>query len=98
MVFIRADDLDGTTANVKPVAFNLDGIDYEIDLSPEHAAALRNTLSRYAKRAREVDQPPVPISPTRIIRDWANVHGYNVSDRGKIPVMVVEAFKLAHSG
>ncbi len=33
---------------------------------------------------------------TRAIREWANANGYEVSDRGRIPAAVVEAFDAAH--
>lgn len=33
---------------------------------------------------------------TRAIRDWANSNGYEVSNRGRIPDQVVEAFEAAH--
>ena len=52
------DDLDGGRAD-ETVRFALDGVEYEIDLSVEHAAALRDTLAVYighahrpARRAR----------------------------------------------
>ncbi|KQU28420.1 MULTISPECIES: histone-like nucleoid-structuring protein Lsr2 [unclassified Rhodococcus (in: high G+C Gram-positive bacteria)] len=34
---------------------------------------------------------------TRAIREWANANGYEVSDRGRIPAAVVEAFDAAHN-
>lgn len=33
---------------------------------------------------------------TRAIREWANANGYEVSDRGRIPAVVVEAFDAGH--
>lgn len=45
------DDLDGTTAD-ENVRFGLEGVDYEIDLTAEHAAALREVLIPYAAAAR----------------------------------------------
>ena len=46
-VFI--DDLDGSEAE-GTVRFGLDGTEYEIDLSAEHAQALRDALARYVRR------------------------------------------------
>ena len=40
------DDLDGSTAE-GTVRFGLDGTEYEIDLSADHAQALRDALARY---------------------------------------------------
>ena len=45
------DDLDGDQA-VETVAFGLDGVDYELDLSAANAAALRETLADYRAHAR----------------------------------------------
>ncbi|MGW8359050.1 Lsr2 family DNA-binding protein [Streptomyces wedmorensis] len=33
-----------------------------------------------------------PVS-TRTIRDWANANGYDLPERGRIPIEVVEAWK-----
>ena len=37
---------------------------------------------------REVD--------TKAVREWANAHGHSVSERGRIPASVVEAYEAAH--
>lgn len=34
---------------------------------------------------------------TQAIRDWARQNGYQVSDRGRIPAAVVDAFDAAHA-
>jgi hypothetical protein len=43
------DDLDGSTENVAPVQFSLDGCHMEIDLSDVHAARLRAVLCEYVR-------------------------------------------------
>jgi hypothetical protein len=48
---VLVDDIDGTDA-VETVGFALDGVDYEIDLSDEHAADLREAVSLYVGHAR----------------------------------------------
>ncbi len=45
------DDLDGGEAE-STVRFGLDGTEYEIDLSAEHAEALRKALGPYVNAAR----------------------------------------------
>lgn len=50
------DDLDGTEATDR-VAFSFEGVDYEIDLSAEHAEELRNILWQYVAHARRVKNP-----------------------------------------
>ncbi len=50
-VVTLVDDLDGGVAE-ESVSFGLDHVDYEIDLSGEHAAALRDALAPYVAAAR----------------------------------------------
>ena len=45
------DDLDGSQAS-ETVVFGLDGRHYEVDLSEENAARLRDGLSRFVQAAR----------------------------------------------
>jgi nucleoid-associated protein Lsr2 len=45
------DDLDGSEADAT-VRFGLDGVEYEIDLSAEHAEELRTTLAPFVGAAR----------------------------------------------
>lgn len=47
------DDIDGGDAD-ETVAFSLDGVAYEIDLSDKNAAKLRDALSLYVGHARSV--------------------------------------------
>ncbi len=47
------DDLDGSDAS-ETVAFGLDGVSYEIDLSAENSEALRGAFVRYIQAARRV--------------------------------------------
>jgi hypothetical protein len=47
------DDLDGSDAE-GTVRFGLDGAEYEIDLSTQHAQELRNALARYVGAARRL--------------------------------------------
>jgi hypothetical protein len=47
------DDLDGSEA-AETVAFTLDGVSYEVDLSAENAEALRGEFERYVLAARRV--------------------------------------------
>jgi hypothetical protein len=106
------DDLDGTAAeNITTVAFSLDGVSYDIDLTPNNAAKLRNHLDdfissarRTGGRAKRGGSPLKGASPavtnreqTKAIRDWARQNGFELSDRGRIPGNVIEAFEQAHA-
>ncbi|TCO62881.1 histone-like nucleoid-structuring protein Lsr2 [Actinocrispum wychmicini] len=105
------DDLDGTAAeDITTVSFGLDGADYEIDLTATNAARLRNQLDDYVNASRRVGgrlkrgaspakgaTPTASREQTKAIRDWARQNGYELSDRGRIPGNVIEAFDTAHA-
>jgi len=105
------DDLDGSEDDVSTVRIALDKVSYEIDLSAANAARLRDKLARFVDAATEVKDKPGPrrgskavaVSSTRpdkeqtqAIREWARAHGYQVSDRGRIPAAIQAAFGAAH--
>lgn len=105
------DDLDGTVLDIgdgETLLFSLDGIAYEIDLTDANATALREMLAPYISAARSVStRKPVSASTPRPrrraaqqdygpIREWAKANGYTVSDRGRVPAAVIEAYEAAH--
>lgn len=101
---ILVDDLDGSEAH-QTVSFGLDGANYEIDLTDDHAAALREALAPYLGHARKVGRAGGAKKSTAKaaggasaaeIRDWARSNGYDVPDRGRIPSEVREAFDAAN--
>ena len=99
------DDVTGEDA-AETVRFSVDGADYEIDLTADNAAELRAVLSKYAAKSRRLrgssagrarTAAPLSRDETRRIRDWANTHGYNPSDRGRIRKDIQEAYTAAHA-
>ncbi|WP_432510337.1 histone-like nucleoid-structuring protein Lsr2 [Kineococcus sp. SYSU DK001] len=50
---LLVDDIDASEAS-ETVTFSLDGVNYEIDLSDEHAAALRDAFAPWVGHARKV--------------------------------------------
>jgi nucleoid-associated protein Lsr2 len=103
---VLVDDLDGSEAT-ESVSFGLDGTSYEIDLSEENAAQLRDALAPYVGHARKVGAPgrrngrrsaaASSDGPSaREIRDWARENGYEVPDRGRVSAEVRSAFDAAH--
>jgi Lsr2 len=98
------DDLDGGEAD-STIRFGLDGTDYEIDLSTEHARALRDALERYVTAARRAGgtrrparngtKPPAAGLNTTEVREWAKAQGIEVKDRGRVPAEVVARFRAA---
>jgi hypothetical protein len=101
------DDLDGGEAE-GTVRFGLDGAEYEIDLSAEHAEALRNALAPYVSAARRAPGAAArrpgqsgrraagagAPDPTAI-REWARSQGIEVKDRGRVPAELVAKFNAA---
>jgi hypothetical protein len=91
---VLIDDLDGSPAE-ETVQFGLDGRDYEIDLSADHARELRDGLEVYVRRAR-AQGPPSPRHDATEIRLWASQNGYDVAQRGRIHQHVLDAYARAH--
>jgi len=107
---LLVDDLDGGTAT-ETVSFGLDGSGYEIDLSSENANKLREALAPYvgnARRATRGSARPngagrparngarIDREQTQAIREWARKNGHKVSERGRIPGSIVEAYNSAN--
>ena len=102
------DDLDGTaSADIAPVEFGLDGVTYEIDLNEANANALRGVLAAYIEAGRRTGgrkhragtataQPTRSREQTKAIREWALKNGHDVSERGRIPAAVIDAYDSAH--
>jgi hypothetical protein len=92
------------------VLFSLDGTAYEIDLSSDNATAFREALAPYLDAARSVSSGRSSASngagrPRRRneqkrdytgIRAWAKSNGHEVSERGRVPASVLEAYEAAH--
>lgn len=85
------------------IAFALDGVNYAIDLSTDHAAELRRAFDRYVAAARKGEPTKgraagpktTAKSDLATVREWANSHGFTVSTRGRIPNEVQQAFDRA---
>ncbi|MDR0504757.1 MAG: Lsr2 family protein [Bifidobacteriaceae bacterium] len=102
---LLVDDLDGGTAE-ETVTFALDGVNYEIDLSGHNAHQLREALKRWTDTARRVSnrrttgrtrRPANPNDDTAKVRAWALAAGHTVSDRGRIPQPIRDAYNAAHA-
>ncbi len=99
------DDLDGGPAD-ETVRFEVDGAEYEIDLSKKNAAAFRRKLAPFTDHARKARRGQrrrggrTASSRERSgdIRAWAKDQGIAVSARGRIPASVVEQYRAATKG
>ena len=105
------DDLDGTVLEPgegETVLFSLDGVAYEIDLTADNAAALRNAFAPYVAAARSISSSrgaSSEVSRKRrrpgqqdytAVRAWAKDNGYQVSERGRVPASIIDAYEAAH--
>ncbi|MBK0419254.1 Lsr2 family protein [Leucobacter sp. CSA1] len=107
---ILIDDLDGTEIGPdegETVRFALDGVRYEIDLTNEHAAELRDALRAYVQKGRRstgggrgarASKPNASRSGSDLsaIREWLRAQGHEVSDRGRIPARLVAEYEAAN--
>ena len=104
---ILVDDLDGSEAT-EQVEFGVDGRSYEIDLSAANSAKLREVLAPFISAARRTggrrssgsssapSRPAADREHNQAIREWAKAQGMKISERGRIPSDVLEAYRTAH--
>jgi hypothetical protein len=100
---LLVDDIDGGDA-AETVTFAIDGVTYEIDLSVDNAAQLRGAIGRWVANARRVSGRSQRGTARRTggggndtarVRAWARSNGYQVSDRGRIPQEIRQAYEQA---
>ena len=106
IITLLTDDLDGGDAD-RTIEFGLDGVNYTIDLSEKNAGKLRKALDPYLSAASKVgrigtsgriaSRRSAPSSRSnrdqnQAIREWAAKNGFEVSERGRIPASIAEAF------
>jgi hypothetical protein len=105
VITVLTDDLDGGDAD-RTIEFGFDGVNYTIDLSDKNAGKLRKALDPYLEAATRVGRtsgngraasragqaPRANRDQNQAIREWAGKNGYEVSERGRIPTSIVEAF------
>ncbi|MFC9473123.1 Lsr2 family protein [Nocardia sp. NPDC056952] len=98
-----ADDIDYERVADETVSFSLDGVDYDIRLSPKSAHRLRTTLSWWSSKARRIgvaDSREIASGSSRevdenssaAIRQWARSNGYSLSSRGRISNEIIRAY------
>ena len=99
------DDLDNSDAD-ETVTFGLDGVTYEIDLNAANAARLRDELAPWVGHARRAGGRKASGRASSgggarrknvsAVREWARENGHEVSERGRIPAAVQEAYDKAN--
>jgi hypothetical protein len=102
VVVSLVDDLDGGKAD-ETVEFALDGKGYELDLSSRNAKKLRGALASFVEVARKpggrqrgrataAPRASADREQNQAIREWARAQGKKVSERGRIPADVIDAY------
>ena len=100
------DDIDGTDLgdNANTISFAFEGKEYSIDLSDANADIFREALEPYINAGHRVTGSKAKTSRrtttssggTKLVREWARSNGYDVSDRGRIPAEVMQAYTAAN--
>ncbi|GAA1490511.1 histone-like nucleoid-structuring protein Lsr2 [Brachybacterium sacelli] len=98
---LLVDDIDGSDAT-NTVTFGLDGVSYEIDLNDDNTRQLRSELEKWTVLARRTGGRAKRGTgagaggDAKKIRLWATENGYEVSERGRIPIEIREAYAQVH--
>ena len=104
------DDIDGSSAE-RTFTFAVDGTNYEIDLSTENIAEFKSAIGGFIESVRKVKGSSngrrtrgtgtnggrQPREQTQAVREWARQHGHNISNRGRLPASIQQAFDQAHA-
>ena len=106
IVTIYTDDLTGAASDeVSTHMFSLNGVNYEIDLTPENYDKLDAALRPFIESGRKQGRTKVTAQVRRNaadgpsaeeVRAWARENGFEVNDRGRVPREIREAFEAAH--
>ncbi|MFD9624053.1 Lsr2 family protein [Streptomyces virginiae] len=103
-VTIYLDDLTNEESpEVNTHTFALDGVTYEIDLTPDNYDKLYESLHAFISVSRKAGRvktsrrrgPAVGVS-AEDVRAWARSQGLEVNSRGRVPALVREAYQAAH--
>lgn len=105
---LLTDDLDGSDAD-ETISFGFEGTQYEIDLNKKNADAMRKAITKYTSAARRASgrsgtsargrsrsngRPDRDYDP-KVVRQWAESQGIEVSARGRVPADLVARFQAA---
>jgi hypothetical protein len=95
---------NGDTEAAETVSFSVGNTAYEIDVCTAHAKELREKLQPYVEHGRRArgtaaqsrTRRAVDRAHTAEVRAWAKEHGYQISERGRIPASVVAEYEQSH--
>lgn len=105
---LLVDDIDKSSPADETVSFSLDGVSYEIDLTSDNAAKLRDDLAVWIGHAERTGGRRTSgrsagagkgsgRKDVGAIRAWARENGHTVNDRGRISAEIQAAYDKAHA-
>lgn len=108
-VLLTCDLHDDDTPAVETVTFGYDGATYAFELCQDHLDDFAGTMSRFIAAARRAEGGPVrrPRAAAQprpaggdvgAVREWGRANGFTVSDRGRIPTELRDAYDAAQRG
>lgn len=97
------DDIDGSEG-ADTLTFSFNNKSYEIDLSSKNKKKLEDALAPFIEAGRSTGGARRSSGSSRnagrsdlsAVRAWAKDNGHTVSERGRIPASVTEAYDAAH--
>jgi hypothetical protein len=106
VITVYTDDLTGEESDeVQTHSFSLNGVSYEIDLTSDNYDKLADALKPFIAAGRKTSRPKAGRAVRRgaserpaaeTVRAWAKTRGLVVSERGRIPSTILEAYSQAH--
>ena len=94
------DDMDGSSDAVT-IEFSYKGIEYTIDLAQKNEAKFDKALGPFiaaaakvggGRKTRGASSKDSPRKNLAGVREWARANGYEISERGRVPAAVLEAY------
>ncbi|MFE5139012.1 Lsr2 family protein [Streptomyces fagopyri] len=104
-ITVYTDDLTGKEhPEISTHEFSLNGVKYEIDLSPDSYDELADALARFIQAGRKTGRTRVSKGrkadadgPSAVeMRTWARSNGFEVNDRGRVPANIRVAYEQAN--
>ncbi|MDQ6840150.1 MAG: Lsr2 family protein [Actinomycetota bacterium] len=94
---------------VETVTFGYEGTNYAFELCADHLEEFNNVMQGYVASARRAEgqrrsrsgagaRSSANREDPGAMREWARGAGYEVSDRGRIPAEIRDAYDAAHRG
>lgn len=95
-ITLRTDDLNGS-GEAQTVEFAVKGQKFTIDLNAENQAKFDKALEKFVQAAtpvtgRSTGSARNSREDATAIREWAKENGHEVSDKGRLPLALIQAF------